>query len=240
MRSRGYCFTINNYTDEHLAFITDQEEIGYRYIIVGFEVAPETGTLHLQGYVYFDTARQETSVRKIFYPHHIEPQRGTYKQAIDYCMKEGQYYENGDPPTQGKPLLETIEEVMKDPSSNFHVYHQYRKAYKEYKNTLKKDHDRLLYIVHERDKWDFMKKYESVSFNVDTYDEEQLLIMTCYSATDMINNWVRGYPEKNRRGYEIVTIDPPVIALVYSRSEELNFLLKQYQGLSELYIKNKS
>lgn len=240
MRSRGYCFTINNYTDDHLAFVMDQEELGYRYIIIGFETAPETGTLHLQGYVYFDTARHETSVRKLFYPHHIEPQKGTYEQAIEYCKKEQQFYENGEPPVQGKALFETIQSAMDDPSSNFQVYHQYRKAYREYKNSIKKDHDRMLYIVHEEDKWDFLKCYSTVSFGIDTYEEEELLMLNCYFSTSFIHNWVRGYPEKVRRGYEIVTIDPPVIAVLYDKSQELNYLLKEFSGYSEIYIKNKS
>lgn len=51
-RSRGWCFTINNYTELDVAQVKALEEPSSA-IIAGYEVAPTTGTPHIQGYVYF-------------------------------------------------------------------------------------------------------------------------------------------------------------------------------------------
>lgn len=95
-RSRGWCFTINNYTDDDfdIVFATQFDS---RYCVWGKEVG-ESGTPHLQGYVYYDNPRSFGGVKLLFPKAHIEKQRGSCKQASDYCKKEGDYWEHGDLP----------------------------------------------------------------------------------------------------------------------------------------------
>jgi len=52
-RPWSWCFTVNNYTpaDEALA-----RGLKCRYVVFSHEIAPTTGTPHLQGYVYWDQA----------------------------------------------------------------------------------------------------------------------------------------------------------------------------------------
>jgi len=94
-RSRKFVFTLNNYTDEHQRLL---REAGFRYIIWGREVAPTTETRHLQGYVYLRSASTMSTMRRKICGAHIEIARGSNKQCIDYCKKDGDFEEHGEPP----------------------------------------------------------------------------------------------------------------------------------------------
>jgi len=52
-RVRRWRFVVNNYTEEDITQLKNAE---YKYIVFGQEIAPTTGTPHLQGYVEFDKA----------------------------------------------------------------------------------------------------------------------------------------------------------------------------------------
>lgn len=95
-RSRGWCFTINNYTehDENIVFDMSWD---CAYIVCGREVG-ESGTAHLQGYVYYSTMKSLSQMKAVHETAHWEPQRGTPQQASDYCKKEGDFYECGNIP----------------------------------------------------------------------------------------------------------------------------------------------
>lgn len=97
-KSRNYCFTINNYTD--LEYTTVQA-IDCRYLVVGKETG-ESGTPHLQGFVVFESPRSLSGVKKLMPRAHLEPAKGTPLQASQYCKKDGDFYEKGDLPSQGK------------------------------------------------------------------------------------------------------------------------------------------
>lgn len=105
LRGRGWVFTLNNYTDEEIAFIN---EVDCKYLVYGKEVG-ESGTPHLQGFVYFTSQRTFRSVKaKLGGRVHIDKQRGSVLQAIDYCCKDGEVFEKGDRPstTGGRPREE--------------------------------------------------------------------------------------------------------------------------------------
>lgn len=99
IKCRGYCFTLNNYTDlEYTAIL----EIECRYLVVGKETGEE-GTPHLQGFIYFENARSFDSVKKDLGKRvHIEAMKGTPQQAADYCKKDKDFIDKGDLPAQGK------------------------------------------------------------------------------------------------------------------------------------------
>lgn len=92
-RLRHYAFTLNNYTDEHLKNLAEHWKERCAYMIFGKEVAPTTGTPHLQGYVQLlKQARLKTIntwwKNKIGKAPHIEPAMGTPDQNENYCGKE--------------------------------------------------------------------------------------------------------------------------------------------------------
>lgn len=86
-RFRGWCLTINNYTedDENNCF---NVSLMCKYCIFGQEVG-ESGTPHIQGFIYFDTVKSFDQVKLLFDGRaHIEQMRGTPQQAAAYCRKE--------------------------------------------------------------------------------------------------------------------------------------------------------
>jgi hypothetical protein len=96
-RFRNWCFTFNNYTPEQFESI---KGIASKYLIVGKETAPETGTPHLQGYICFKNAKTLTAIKALFPDEtvHLEPAKGNSLQNYEYCTKGGDYFEAGERP----------------------------------------------------------------------------------------------------------------------------------------------
>lgn len=91
MSFRRWCFTLNNYTDEHIATLDTFDCV---YLVYGLEVAPTTGTPHLQGFVIFERTCRRTALTPLL-PAHWENARGTSMQAATYCKKDGVFIERG-------------------------------------------------------------------------------------------------------------------------------------------------
>lgn len=101
-KSLSYCFTINNWTDadvKELKVLEDNPRT--RYLIVGREVGEE-GTPHIQGYVYFHNQTVFSTVKKWLSRAHIEVARGSVEANVEYCSKDGDFYEFGDKPLTQK------------------------------------------------------------------------------------------------------------------------------------------
>lgn len=95
-KSRNWIFTWNNYPND---YATALDNINCRYIIAGKEVAPNTATPHLQGYVIFLNAIRLPTVRTQLPGCHVEIARGNSTQCIAYCSKEDPNpYCRGDKP----------------------------------------------------------------------------------------------------------------------------------------------
>lgn len=95
---RGWCFTLNNYNlieEEHIQ--TTIKTLA-RYVIYGREIAPTTGTPHLQGYVYFHNARQHKAVSRLLPRAVVQPSKGSAEQNKTYCSKDEDVFESGDIP----------------------------------------------------------------------------------------------------------------------------------------------
>jgi len=116
-RAKRWCFTINNYTDVHLAAL---DSLDCRYIVYGRETAPTTGTPHLQGFVVFPSALRRSTIVSNVGGGHWQPANGTSQQASDYCKKDGNFTERGTLPNQqGKRkdlerLVDWLDEFIED------------------------------------------------------------------------------------------------------------------------------
>lgn len=112
MKSRNYCFTLNNYDD-----VTFLGNIDCRYLIAGREVG-ESGTPHLQGFISFKTQRHFNAVRKLLPGAHIEVAK-TVRAAIDYCKKEDKSpIEYGTPPMSNQDKGEVEKRRWEDAFEN--------------------------------------------------------------------------------------------------------------------------
>jgi len=102
-RNRAHAFTWNNYPDD---YATHLDGLLCRYIVAGEEVAPGTGTPHLQGYVVWRSGKTVSAVRQLLPGCHITITRGTHRQNDQYCRKtrdedrvpNGVVYNRGDIP----------------------------------------------------------------------------------------------------------------------------------------------
>lgn len=103
-RSRGWCFTLNNFIAADLLEIDSWESLNnVTYMCVGREVGDEKKTPHLQGYVEFKNARRGSDlIKSLRGCAHWEVRLGSPKQASDYCKKDGVFAETGTLSRQGK------------------------------------------------------------------------------------------------------------------------------------------
>lgn len=149
-RARGWCFTLNNYEQSDIDHLST---LDVDYLIIGKEVGKK-GTPHLQGYLYKKSKISASTLKEMLGKrYHIERQKGTLAQAIEYCMQDEDYTEIGDRPRQGKRTdLDIIKyDIKKNVSEKeiankyFSQWCQYRRAFREYRE-MHEEYDTLLVI----------------------------------------------------------------------------------------------
>lgn len=116
-RFRNFVFTINNPTEEDRLLIRSAiDEI--QYIIMADEVGKE-GTNHIQGYCELKRQMSGNVIKRIMPRAHIEKRRGTQKQAIEYCKKDGKFEELGEFKKQGKRTdIKKVKEIILEKNGN--------------------------------------------------------------------------------------------------------------------------
>nr|WAE43193.1 MAG: replication associated protein [Cressdnaviricota sp.] len=92
-RSRNYVFTRNNFVDT-----VQEDTLDCRFISYAKEIAPSTGTPHLQGYVCFTDAKTHSSVKKLLKGSWCEPMKGSIQENDIYASKFDIPTERGDKP----------------------------------------------------------------------------------------------------------------------------------------------
>ena len=116
VRARDWVFTINNYyaSVNPLAPLPVLQP-NMQYLCFGREVGPTTGTHHLQGYVYFTNPIQNPHHLFTEYgpPAYMERARGSAEDNIEYCSKEGEFEEYGEPPASAKSRGENEQQRWK-------------------------------------------------------------------------------------------------------------------------------
>jgi len=113
MIAKNFIFTLNNPTAAEKLFFTGLEDVNVRteydigFIAFQLEKAPETGTIHYQGYVQFTKKKRLPSVKSLISRRaHVEIARGTADECITYNTKEESRIEGpwqyGEPKSQGR------------------------------------------------------------------------------------------------------------------------------------------
>lgn len=101
--AKHWCFTLNNYsTNEFESLVAAGTEFpegwDLQYLVFGREQG-ESGTPHLQGFVSFSKRKTLSRVKSYISSRaHLEPAKGSPKQASDYCKKDGEFEEYGTLP----------------------------------------------------------------------------------------------------------------------------------------------
>lgn len=88
-------WTLNNYSDSDVELLR-ANAVSWRYIVWGYEIAPTTGTPHLQGYCAAPHPRT-LEAHKRYLPDrvHVEIARAPESKNREYCIKSGQFEEHG-------------------------------------------------------------------------------------------------------------------------------------------------
>jgi len=99
-RYTSILITLNNYTEDEYLHLLNHE--AFKYIIIGKEIAPTTGTPHIHAYIELFKQTRFNKIKKINNRMDFRARRGTQKQCIDYVKKNGDYEERGEMNRQGE------------------------------------------------------------------------------------------------------------------------------------------
>lgn len=150
VQSKRWVFTLNNYTEEEVQALKDNQQ--FKFILFGKEVAPTTGTPHLQG--YFELAKRRgpkglaaslPGLARAF----LQKAKGSVKHNRVYCGKDSTPYERGDPSEQGKrtDLIAVRDQIAQGASelelweNHFSTMVHNHRAIKTYRNLVSKKRD---------------------------------------------------------------------------------------------------
>lgn len=110
-KSKYWCFTLNNYSDNDILELDDWKA---EYLVCGREKGA-SGTPHLQGFVVWTRSRQlpKTCFQRRGHWEISKDGRARYANAIAYCKKEGDFIERGKFTTKGERTdLEEIKDQI--------------------------------------------------------------------------------------------------------------------------------
>ncbi|ADD62473.1 replication-association protein [Human associated cyclovirus 7] len=100
---RRFCFTWNNYSELEYVLCCEFIKKYCCYGIVGKEIAPNTGTHHLQGFCNLEKPMRFSTIKKRLDSRiHIEKAAGSDSENQTYCSKTGNFFESGTPNQQGR------------------------------------------------------------------------------------------------------------------------------------------
>lgn len=203
VRARNYCFTVNHEPQRFYDKWSHRDltpEI--QFMVYQLEVAPETGHLHVQGYLQLTKqlgyARVQTLLRSRC---HLEAAKGSLQDNITYCTKEDSRLDGSAPVQRGSPKEQgrrtdleasaqrivadgkvTDEFVREHPGQ----YVRYFRGFQALSNKLNKPKDRRKPKVY------FL-------WGAPGCGKSRLahhLHPNAYSAVDMKENWFDGYDQE--------------------------------------------
>ena len=135
-RVRNYCVIINNYKDNDLELLQSIKCI--KYAIFGKEIGKKKGTPHLQGYVQLHNAKTMTALHKVLQESKVtkcalKAARGDWQSNHEYCTKDADVTEWGEPKKQGKRIdIDALYADVKEGHSDFYLQENHTKAYMRY------------------------------------------------------------------------------------------------------------
>ena len=223
---KNWCLTWNNYTEENLQWLKD--EFICKYLVFGLEIAPETGTKHIQGYFQLEKKIRVTGLKKIFgkIPH-FTIARGTAEENKIYCSKEGKPFERGKATVKGErnDLTElktsimngekTVKDIRQENPMDYHMYGRtLEKIEEDYFGTQKnmrkteaiwlygKTGTGKTFSVYEEHGAEDIYTYEDDNGWWDLYDQEKVCLIDEFRGGIQYNELLKltdVYPKKVKR-----------------------------------------
>lgn len=95
VRARGWCMTLNNYTEDDVDRLSKWFRENCEYACIGREIG-SNGTPHLQICCEFKNMKSFKQMKDVCPEWHVEKRKGTKFEAAEYCKKDGDYKEIGD------------------------------------------------------------------------------------------------------------------------------------------------
>lgn len=147
IQSTGWTFTNFDMDFDYSKFKEDPE----LFLIYGLEQCPDTGRMHHQGYIRLKKKCGFGKIKEALPGMHIEQAKGSPKQNIDYCSKDGKITVIGELKKQGErtDLSAFMKAVYENPSMgkkemielspetwarNYRALEVYRSVYEEKRN----------------------------------------------------------------------------------------------------------
>lgn len=94
-KRKRWRFTLNNWNQEEKISIENWKYV--KHITIGEEIAPTTGTPHLQGYVEWTSDRTFNTIKKLNPRISWRPADASAEANIKYCSKDGIVTSKGEP-----------------------------------------------------------------------------------------------------------------------------------------------
>ena len=147
--ARAYCFTWNNYNESTVDCLYEFYDKCCTYLVVGKEVAPTTGTPHLQGYFHLSNPKTMSACHKLISLDGIAllAARGDAESNYEYCSKGGDFAEWGVRPTSAVAVCRLNNEnyaecIRLAEDGNFDLLKEkYPKLWIQYNATFKRMYD---------------------------------------------------------------------------------------------------
>lgn len=135
LKGTSWMYTMNNYTD---ADLQRMKKFDCQYHVIGREVAPSTGTPHLQGCITFKKAIRFAGARKLLKGCHIiKP--NCIEAARNYCMKEDDDVWVLDNRIKGKRTdLLAVADLVKSGAKEWDIAAQFPREYIKFSSGIKR------------------------------------------------------------------------------------------------------
>jgi len=217
-QSRGWCFTLNNPSQEDVDSLLNRDKHKYQYLVYQQEVGAECKTPHLQGLLYFYKKCRLERVKKIVPRAHLEAMRGTPDQAIAYCKKDDTRAPNTEPVEIGEApemgarsdLKKLMDEVKEGNHDKLALAEKYGPTYLR----IYKGVDHLIQMQKESRPPPFVRRQKppcmvffgptgvGKTWNVEEYAISQQLSLWQLNNEQLRKGWFTGYC-----GHEVVSFE---------------------------------
>lgn len=157
VQGRSWCVTLWN--EEDVGRL--KAVAGVVAMVSGEEICPETGKVHYQSYVRFETNKRFSWWKNQFPTAHVELRRGTEPEAAQYCRKDGRVLVDFGCSVDSEPAEDVCEHVLNMLEDNAPLWQIYKAHRKFFFHNYRKINDMHLCMTSWRESGVDVKRYKS-------------------------------------------------------------------------------